>query len=147
MTLLDLGTVVLLALLDRHHLGGTRLACDPVLRTDGRFTRRTTGAVHHLLHTVIDPGPVRWIAQDDVRDRVFIHRLLALDGLGQVRTDPFALARHQCRGLRQLQRSRLHVALADPQNQGFAREPGLATGGALPLAGRHQAWRLFEHVQ
>src|SRR5471030_2747528 len=38
-TFLNLGAVVLLALLDRDHLGRTTLAGNPVLRTNGRFTR------------------------------------------------------------------------------------------------------------
>ena len=44
--------------------------------------------------------------QHDVGDRVFIHRLFAFDGLGQVRTVPDAFVGHQRRGLGQLQHRR-----------------------------------------
>ncbi|MNI73440.1 hypothetical protein D3C73_1294490 [compost metagenome] len=62
-------------------------------------------------------------------------------------TVPHAFVGHQCRGLGQLQWRRLHVALADPQDQRFPREPRLSAGRSLPFAGRHQPRRFFEHVQ
>src|SRR3990167_9139010 len=103
MALLNLGAVVLLTLLDRDHLGRTTFARDAVLRTDRRFARRTPGTVHHLLHAMVDLGPVGRVAHDDVRHRVVILRPLAFDGLGQVRTVPDTLARDQRCGLGQLQ--------------------------------------------
>ncbi len=117
------------------------------MRADRRFARGTTGTVHHLLHAVVDLVPVGRVAQDDVRHRVFIHRLHPVEGLGQVRTIPDAFVGHQRGGLGQLQRRRLHVALADTENQGFAGEPRLFARCAFPFARRHQARGFFEHVQ
>lgn len=147
MALLNLVAVVLLALLDCHHLGGTTLAGNAVLGTGGGSAGGTTGVVHHLLHAMGDLGPVGLVAQDDVFHRILVHRRLAFDGLGQVRTVPFALAGDQRDRLGHLQRRGLHVALADTENQGFTWEPGLAAGSALPFAGRHQAGGLLEHVE
>ncbi len=117
------------------------------MRANRRLACGATGAVHDLLHAVVDLGPVRRIAQHNVRDRVVIHRLFAFDGLGQVRTVPDTFVRHQCRGLGQLQRRGLHIALANAKNQGFTREPRLATGRSFPLPRRHQAGGFLEHVQ
>ncbi|MNE32986.1 hypothetical protein D3C80_1266260 [compost metagenome] len=147
MAFLNLGAVVLLTLLDRHDLGRTALAGNPVLRAKRRLARGTAGTMHDLLHAVGDLVPVGFVTQHDIFHRVLVHRWQALDGLGQVRTVPLAVVGNQGRGLGQLQRRGLHVALADPENQGFAREPGLAPGRALPLTGWHEPRRFFEHVQ
>ncbi|MNQ36072.1 hypothetical protein D3C85_495830 [compost metagenome] len=147
MALLDLVAVVLLALLDGHHLGGTALAGYAVDGLGPDLVRRAAGAVDHLFHADAAGIPVRWVAQDDVRNRVGVLWWLALDGLGQVRADPLATVGHQRRGLGQLQRRGLHVALANAEDQGFPGIPGLAVARALPIAGRHQAGGLLEHVQ
>ena len=147
MALLHLGAVILFALFDRDHLGGTTFAGNAVLSANCRFARSAASAVHHLLHAVVDLGPVGRVTQHDVRNRIVVHRLFAFDGPGQVRSVPHAFVRHQRRGLGQLQRSGLHIALADTQDQGFAGEPRLAAGRTLPLPRRHQAGGFFEHVQ
>ena len=147
MTFLHLGAVVFFALLDRHYLRRTALAGNQVLRTNARRPRRAARAMHHLLHAVGDLGPVGRVTQHDVGHRVRVNGRYAFNGLGQVRTDPFALAGNQRSRLRQLQRRGLHVALTNPQNQGFARKPGLPPRRPLPLAGRHQTGGLFEHVE
>ena len=134
---LNLGTVIFFALLDRYYLRRTAFAGDQVLRPHARHTGSPAGAMHHLLHAMADLGPVRRVAQHDVRHRVRVNGRDALDGLGQVRADPFAFAGNQRGRLRQLQRRGLHVALTNPQNQGFARKPGLPPRRPLPLAGRH----------
>ena len=72
----QLGAVVALVLLDRHHLGGTALAGDQVGRGGADLARRATGAMHHLLHAVVDAVPVGRVAQHDVGHRVGVDRRL-----------------------------------------------------------------------
>ncbi|MNF96276.1 hypothetical protein D3C84_790610 [compost metagenome] len=78
---------------------------------------------------------------------MLVHRRHTVYGLGQVRAVPHAFVGNQRRGLGQLQRRDLHVALADAEDHGFPRKPWLTSRGALPGLGRHQAGGLFEHVQ
>ncbi|MNS72052.1 hypothetical protein D3C72_1054480 [compost metagenome] len=126
---------------------GTTLASDAILRTGRGRTRDTSRIVHYHLHTVIDLLPVSRILEQDVRHRMFVDRSDTVDGLGQVRPVPYTFVGDQCRGLSQLQRRDLHVALADAKDNRFAREPGLTAGRALPRLRWHQAGRLFKHVQ
>ncbi len=103
--------------------------------------------MHHLLHAVDGVIPVARVLQLDVRQRLGVNRQVALDTPGQMRTDPLAAGRHQGCGLGQLQRRGLHVALADAEDHRFAGIPGLPVARTLPLPRRHQAGRLFEHIQ
>ncbi|MNC16564.1 hypothetical protein D3C75_644210 [compost metagenome] len=64
-----------------------------------------------------------------------------------MRAIPHAFVGNQRRGLGQLQRRDLHIALADSENHRLARKPGLSTRGALPCLGWHQAGGFFVHVQ
>ncbi|MNI47770.1 hypothetical protein D3C73_1023050 [compost metagenome] len=139
--------VVTLALLDRHHLCGAALAGDAVLSALRGCSCNAACIVHDHLHAVIDLLPVTRVLEQDVGHGMFINRSDTVHGLGQVRAIPDTLVGDQRGGLGELQRRNLHVALADAEDHGFTGKPGLTARGTLPGLGRHQAGRLFVHVQ
>src|SRR5690554_1374088 len=147
MTLLHFVAVIAFTLLDGYYLGRTAFACYPVRRVLTYFASGTTRSMHDRLHRLAGIFPVLGVAQLNIRQWLWICYWLAIHTTGQVWAYPFATGSHQGRSLSQLQRRTLHVALADAQNQGFSRIPGLTVALTLPLARRHQPCTFLKHVK
>ena len=148
------GLVIVLA-----HRGQALGAADPAhLRGAGLAGQRDLGiaeaglaggaalAVDHLVHALPDE-PER-----PVRDAERGRRLRSLAGVGgrigahQPRPDRPAAVGDPRRHHRQLQRRRLHVALADPGDQRLPELPGHAARGLLPRPVGHQPGTLARQI-